>query len=148
MLCFPGNKNVLGAAKVMGLMRNILHCPSTNSALQRERYSSTYTYMQVFILTGRSSPLQQQIVYCGDKTLKYMGSRLLFGSAEQRGCLAGAGVGQVQNLSFQTGPCSSQQSSVQQSRCQSMSVHCMCRFMLQSKDSGRRQQRVCYLLLS
>lgn len=37
MLCFPGNKNVLGAAEAMGLMRNHLHSASINSVHNIER---------------------------------------------------------------------------------------------------------------
>lgn len=37
VLCFPGSKNFLSAADVMGLMRNIFYSPSTNSVCNVER---------------------------------------------------------------------------------------------------------------
>ena len=47
VLCFPGNKNVLGAAEVVGLMRIILHSPSTNSARNRDIAAPVHIHRDV-----------------------------------------------------------------------------------------------------
>lgn len=60
VLGFPGNKNVLGAAEVIGLMGNILHTPSTNSTHNREIEQHLYISAWGCKPMGRSQ-LQQQM---------------------------------------------------------------------------------------
>jgi len=110
MLWFPGNMNVLGAVKVMGLMRNVLHSHSTNSAHNIKRDIAAPIHMH------RDANPREEDHHCSNKwftNLKDMSSPLLFGSADLCSCLVSAGIRRIHNLPFQT--CFSQRSSIRQS---------------------------------